>query len=155
MVGYNWITRRKLMKRIVSSAVLFLICLALPELLMAGSLENQGKAWLDAQTEPPAINVDGTWNSEFGDIYLRQETGDRKVSGIGGGYELTGVVSGKRLFLLFSIGGSVDYCAVVSYERDGNLTGTYSNRVSRHQSKTGLCQGPEKSRPMLMSKKHE
>jgi len=120
---------------------------------MAGSLENQGKAWLDAQTEPAAINVSGNWDSEFGNMHFLQVPGSREVSGIGGGYELTGVVSGKRLFLLFSIGGSVDYCATMSYESDSSLIGTYSNRVSRHQSKKGLCQGPEKSRPIYMSKK--
>ncbi|MGD0902059.1 MAG: hypothetical protein ABR924_03865 [Terracidiphilus sp.] len=143
------------MRRTVISAVLFSLCISLPALLIAGSLENQGKAWLDAQTEPPAINVNGTWDSEFGDIHLSQAAGSREVSGIGGGYELTGVVSGKRLYLLFSIGGSVDYCATVSYESDNSLTGTYSNRVSRHQAKSGLCQGPEKSRPLFMSKKKE
>jgi|ERR1039458_1787264 hypothetical protein len=121
--------------------------------LSAGTLDGRGKAWLDAQKDPPEVNVSGDWDSEFGNLHLRQTEGGREVSGIGGEYELTGVVSGKRLFLLFSIGGSVDYCTTVSYESDKSMTGTYSNRVSRHQSKKGLCQGPEKSRPMYMSKK--
>jgi hypothetical protein len=141
------------MKRFVIPAVLFSLCLAFPALITAGTLENQGKAWLNAQKDPPEVNVSGDWDSEFGNLHLRQTEGGREVSGIGGEYELTGVVSGKRLFLLFSIGGSVDYCTTVSYESDKSMTGTYSNRVSRHQSKKGLCQGPEKSRPMYMSKK--
>ena len=141
------------MKRMAIMVALLMICIAFPTPLTAGTLDNQGRAWLDAQKDPPAINVSGDWDSEFGNLHLQQAEGGRDVSGIGGGYELTGVVSGKRLFMLFSIGGSVDYCATVIYERDNSLTGTYSNRVSRHQSRKGLCQGPEKSRPMYMSKK--
>ncbi len=120
--------------------------------LNAGSLENQGRAWLDAQKEPAAINVNGSWKSEeFGSIHLRQDATSRDVNGVAGSYELTGVVSGKHLYLLFTTGSTVEYCAVLTSENDGSMDGSYSNRVSRLKHGRGLCQAS--SRPMYMSKK--
>ncbi|MGP8271307.1 MAG: hypothetical protein ACLQLH_14670 [Terracidiphilus sp.] len=118
----------------------------------AGTLEKQGKDWLDKQTDPAAINVSGTWGSEFGELRLDQAAGSRDVSGSGGGYNLNGVVSGKRLYLIFATNrGTVDYCAVVSSESDGVLSGEYYSRLSRLRMGTGLCQ--EKSRRLLMHKR--
>jgi len=114
---------------------------------------DRGKAWLDAQKDPPAMNVTGGWNSEeWGDLRLIQTQGSRDVSGDASGYELTGVVSGKRLFLLFhNRKGKVDYCATLSTAADNKLSGGYSDRVTRLRFGHGLCQ--EKSRPMQMIKK--
>ena len=72
----------------------------------------------------------------------------REVSGNGGGYDITGVVSGKHLFMLFSEKHTVEYCATVSPTGENTLAGTYSDRKSRLHS--GLCQ--ESSRPMNMKK---
>jgi len=141
------------MMRLSILAILFSICIALPAPLTAGTLENQGKEWLDAQKNPSALNVTGDWDSEFGNLHLSQTNGYRDVSGIGGGYTLTGVVSGKSLFLLFSMGDTVNYCATVHYDSDSGMIGTYSNRVSRLHGKNGLCQGQNKSRPIYMKKK--
>lgn len=120
------------------------------------SYENvgeRGKAWLDAQKDPPAINVNGAWNSEvWGDFRLIQAQGGRNVSGDAPGYELTGVVSGKRLFLLFHSGkGKVEYCATLNSEADNKLSGGYADRVTRLRFGHGLCQ--EKTRPMHMIKR--
>ncbi|HKV80489.1 MAG TPA: serine/threonine-protein kinase [Candidatus Sulfotelmatobacter sp.] len=114
---------------------------------------ERGKAWLDAQKDSPAINVTGAWNSEeWGDLRLIQTQGSRDVSGNASGYELTGVVSGKRLFLLFHNGkGKVDYCATLDTEADNKLSGGYSDRVTRLRFGHGLCQ--QKSRPMHIIKK--
>jgi hypothetical protein len=137
------------MKRLVTTAALLLLCISLPVYLTA-KVEAEGKAWLDAQKDPPAINVNGAWNSdEWGSLFLTQAEGSRDVSGNGGGYDLTGVVSGKSLFMLFSISGTVQYCATLSANGDTILSGAYSNRKSRVHS--GLCQ--EKHRPMNMTKK--
>jgi hypothetical protein len=115
-------------------------------------LEDQGKAWLDAQKDPAAINVSGTWDSEFGDLHLKQAEGSREVAGDGGGYDLSGVVSGKSLYLLFATHhGTVDYCAVADFQSDSVLTGKYYNRLSRLRFGAGLCQ--EKSRPLNMRKR--
>lgn len=114
---------------------------------------DRGKAWLDAQKDPPAMNVTGAWNSEeWGDLSLIQTQGSRDVRGNAPGYELTGVVSGRRLFLLFhNRKGKVDYCATLDTAADNKLSGGYSDRVTRLRFGHGLCQ--EKSRPMQMIKK--
>jgi hypothetical protein len=94
--------------------------------------------------------VNGTWDSEeWGTFHLLQADGSREVGGNGGGYEIVGVVSGKRLFLLFAQSHTVEYCATLSPTGENTLAGTYSDRKSRLHS--GLCQ--EKSRPMNMKKK--
>ena len=140
------------MKKLLSVLLVAGFVLAFSTALYAGSLENQGKAWLDKQKDPVAINVSGVWESEFGELRLDQATGSRDVSGSGGGYNLAGVVSGKRLYLLFATkSGTVDYCAVVSSESDSILSGEYYNRLSRLRMGEGLCQ--EKSRRLLMHKK--
>jgi hypothetical protein len=129
---------------------LLLLCISFPTLLGAAKVEVEGKAWLDSQKDPPAMNVNGAWDSEeWGAFLLTQTEGSREVSGNGGGYHITGVVSGKRLFMLFSTKGTVDYCATLSPNGENRLTGTYSDRKSR--LKSGLCQ--ESSRPMIMTKK--
>jgi hypothetical protein len=138
------------MKQLTFAVTLLLLCISFPTSLAAAKVEAEGKAWLDAQKDPPAMNVNGTWNSDdWGAFHLIQAEGSREVSGNGGGYEITGVVSGKHLFMLFSTRHTVDYCATVSLNGENTLTGTYSNRKSRLHS--GLCQ--ESSRPMNMTKK--
>lgn len=85
----------------------------------------------------------------MGALHLIQTDGSRNVSGNGGGYEIMGVVSGDRLFMLLSTKHTVEYCATLSPNGENGLIGTYSNRKSRVHS--GLCQ--ESSRPMNMTKK--
>ncbi|MGA9977238.1 MAG: hypothetical protein WBQ08_01180 [Candidatus Sulfotelmatobacter sp.] len=138
------------MKHLTFAMTLLLLCAFFPTSLAAAKVEVEGKAWLDAQKDPPAMNVNGAWDSEeWGAFRLVQTEGSRDVSGNGGGYQITGVVSGKRLFLLFSTRHTVDYCATLSSNGENSLTGTYSDRKSRLHS--GLCQ--ESSRPMNMTKK--
>lgn len=139
------------MKRLAIIATLLLLSISFPVSIGAAKVKEEGRAWLEAQKDPPAINVNGTWDSdEWGRLHLIQTEGSREVSGNGGGYEITGVVSGKRLFMIFANNQTVDYCAVLSPsgDGDGSLAGTYSNRKSRLHS--GLCQ--EKTRPMNMAK---
>ena len=138
------------MKRLTVTAILLLLCISFPASLTAGNLEDQGKVWLDAQKDPAAINVNGTWDSdEWGLFHLTQAEGSREVSGSGGGYGITGVVSGKRLFMLFTTKRTVEYCATLDSDSDHSLAGSYASRKSR--LKKGLCQ--EKTRPMYMTKK--
>ena len=90
------------MKWLATTATLLLFCISFPTSLAATKGEVEGKAWLDAQKDPAAINVNGTWDSdEWGTFHLLQSEGSRDVSGNGAGYEITGVVSGKRLFMLW------------------------------------------------------
>jgi hypothetical protein len=138
------------MKQQTFIVTLLLLCISFPTFLAAAKVEVEGKAWLDSQKDPAEINVNGAWDSdEWGSFHLNQSEGSREVSGNGGGYEITGVVSGKRLFLLFFENHTVEYCATLSPNGENSLAGTYSNRKSRLHS--GLCQ--EKSRPMNMKKK--
>ena len=138
------------MKPLTFALALLLLCISIPISLPAAKVEVEGKAWLDAQKDPPEMNVNGAWNSEeWGDFHLVQTEGSREVSGNGGGYQIAGVVSGKRLFMLFYEHHTVDYCATLSPNGENSLAGTYSDRKSRLHS--GLCQ--ESSRPMNMKKK--
>ena len=138
------------MKHITLAMTFLLLCISFPTTLAAAKVEVEGKAWLDSQKDPAEFNVNGPWDSEeWGAFHLTQAEGSRDVGGNGGGYDITGVVSGKHLFLLFSTRHTVEYCATLSPDGANSLTGTYSNRKSRLHS--GLCQ--ESSRPMNMKKK--
>ena len=138
------------MKRLAITATLLLLCISFPASLTATKGEAEGKAWLDAQKGPASINVNGTWDSEeWGTFHLVQTEGSRDVSGNGAGYEITGVVSGKRLFMLFISRRALNYCATMNPNGENSLIGTYSSRRSLLHS--GACQ--EKTRPMNMTKK--
>jgi hypothetical protein len=138
------------MKQLTFAVTLLLLYISFPTSLPAAKVEVEGKAWLDSQKDPAEINVNGVWDSEeWGDFHLSQSEGSREVSGNGGGYHIVGVVSGKRLFMLFSEKHTVEYCATLSPNGENSLAGTYSNRKSRLHS--GLCQ--ESSRPMNMKKR--
>jgi hypothetical protein len=138
------------MKHLTFAVTLLLLCISFPTFLTAAKVEVEGKAWLDSQKDPAAMNVNGEWKSEeWGPLHLTQSEGSREVSGNGDGYKIVGVVSGNRLYLLFAQGHTVEYCATVSPNGENSMTGTYSNRKSRLHS--GLCQ--ESSRPMNMKKK--
>jgi hypothetical protein len=138
------------MKRLMITAILLLLCISFPTSLTAVKGDVEGKAWLDAQKDPAAINVNGTWDSEeWGTFHLVQTEGIREVSGNGAGYEITGVVSGKRLFMLFVSRRALNYCATMSPNGENSLIGTYSSRKTLLHS--GACQ--EKTRPMNMTKK--
>jgi hypothetical protein len=138
------------MKRTAITAALLLLCISIPTSLTATKGEVQGKVWLDAQKDPAAINVNGTWDSEeWGTFHLVQTEGSRDVGGNGAGYEITGVVSGKRLFMLFISRRALNYCATMSPNGENSLIGTYSSRRSLLHS--GACQ--EKTRPMNMTRK--
>lgn len=52
------------MKRLAFTAASLLLCISLPASLTAAKVEVEGKAWLDAQKDPAAINVNGAWDSD-------------------------------------------------------------------------------------------
>jgi hypothetical protein len=86
-----------------------------------------GKTWLDGQTELAAINVNGTWHgSEWGDFILHQTQGSRELKGNCDKWDINGVVSGNRVYLLFSSYGDVTYSAVLTAAGDKVLDGSYS-----------------------------
>jgi hypothetical protein len=140
------------MKKILSITVItFALFLAFPA--VAGKVEGAGRAWLDQHKDAPQMNVTGTWEShEWGKtLTLTQAEGSRDVSGSDTKFELTGAVSGKNLYLLFAHGnGGVGFCATLTSDADGSLTGMYSYRVTRLKLGHGLCQ--EKGYPLRMKR---
>lgn len=112
--------------------------------LNAKDLDTKGKAWLGAHSDAAAVNVNGSWHAkEWGKIVLIQAQGSRDVTGDGDGWDITGVVSGKQVFLLFSHKGKVNYSAELTSQDDNSLRGSYSRDFMSEKTKT---------KPMLMIK---
>lgn len=89
-----------------------------------------GKTWLDSHTEPAAIKVDGTWHgSEWGDIVLHQTEGSGELKGTCDKWDINGLVSGNRVYLLFASYGDVAYSAVLTAAGDKTLDGDYAKGV--------------------------
>jgi len=87
-----------------------------------------GDNWLSDQTEPAGINVSGNWTSDdWGRVRLIQQ--GRNVSGAIGGYDVHGVVSGQRVYLLIAQGEWYYYSAVLELQRPGLLTGRFSRAI--------------------------
>jgi hypothetical protein len=130
------------MKNILSIAfILLALFLAFPA--TAGKVEGAGQKWLDEHKDSPQVNVTGTWESPDWSkkLSLTQAEGSRDVSGTDTKFELAGVVSGKNFYLLFAHGnGGVGFCATLTSDSDGSLTGMYSYRVTRLKLGHGLCQ---------------
>ena len=119
---------------------------------VAGKVEKQGREWLDEHKDAPQINVTGTWESrDWSNLTLTQAEGSRDVTGSDKKFELTGVVSGRSLYLLFAhSNGGVGFCATLTSDSDGSLTGMYSYRVTRLKLGHGLCQS--KGYPLRLKK---
>jgi len=87
-----------------------------------------GDNWLSDQTEPAGINLTGSWISDdWGRATLLQN--GRRVSGSLGGYEVEGVASGQRAYLLIAQGDWYYYSAVLELQRPGLLTGRFSRAI--------------------------
>ncbi len=90
-----------------------------------------GKTWLDSHTEPALINVNGSWRgSEWGDIVLHQTEGSGELKGSCDKWDINGLVSGNRVYLLFASYGDVAYSAVLTAAGDNKiLDGDYAKGV--------------------------
>jgi hypothetical protein len=99
---------------------------------LAAKVDKEGKEWLGKHTDPAAINVNGFWyEAAWGTISLEQAQGSSAVKGSGDGWDITGVVSGKQVFLLFSHKGSIVYSATLTATSDTVLDGGYSRGLLR------------------------
>jgi hypothetical protein len=104
----------------------------------------RGVYWLKSHSEPPAINVSGTWEEKtWKTVVLRQKEGSSSVSGTGDSWNIHGVVSGTKVYLLFTSLGGVAYSAVLTMDGDKTLKGSYASEVMRDESK---------GRPMVLTK---
>lgn len=126
------------------AAALFVVVIAFTVFLNGQKEEKEGKAWLDANTDPPSMNVTGIWEGHgWGKVSLNQREGGRRIIGSGDGWDISGVVSGKEVYLLFCHYGKVAYSAKLTADGDSQLTGVYAKEILSSGSKT---------RPMRLSK---
>lgn len=122
------------MRRLLTRSVLVVI---LSATLYGQKEDTQGKAWLDTCTDAPALNVTGLWkSSSWGIISLNQHQDSRKVVGSGDGWDISGVVSGNSVCLLFSHNSKVAYSAKLTAEGSGQLSGVYAKGLLSSSSKT-------------------
>jgi hypothetical protein len=99
-------------------------------------LSTKGKAWLDAHNEPATINVNGDWQAKsWGKVVLNQAQGSRDLAGRSGDWDISGVVSGKQVFLLFSYQDKVNYSAELTSESETSLNGSYSKGFMSEKTK--------------------
>jgi hypothetical protein len=133
------------MKKSIRSFLLVAFMFLLAGILNAAKVEKEGKAWLGAHTGPATINVNGFWyEPAWGTIVLNQAEGKSELTGRGDNWDITGVVSGNHVYLLFSSKGNIAYSAVLTAVNDTTLDGGYSK---------GLMSNKDKGRTMHMTKR--
>lgn len=112
----------------------FVLGLFFAAALLGQKVETEGKAWLNANTAPAEINVNGVWHAgEWGLITLDQAAGSRDVTGTvktDANFVVLGVVSANKVLLLFTDKGRVWFSAEVSPERSNSLAGHYTDGLS-------------------------
>ena len=109
-------------------------CQTLTHLSAERSSRNieSGHAWISDQIFPAEINVAGSWKSrDWGDALLSQA--GRAVKGQIGDYQVDGVVSGAKAYLLASYGGRYQYSVILEMPSPSLLIG-YSSRSIPYQS---------------------
>jgi hypothetical protein len=102
--------------------------------------QNDIDSWLVSISgnAPPALDISGKWYDAknnfllgWGEGYLKQD--QNHVSGAIGNYNIKGIVSGKKVYLVFIYGGSVYYTARLEM-MDGLLVGNYFEADDKTQS---------------------
>jgi hypothetical protein len=94
----------------------------------------RGHAWISDQTLPAEINVAGSWRSrEWGNVSLSQR--GRAVNGRIDEYQVDGVVSGQKVYLLASHAGWYYYSLVLEMPSADLLIGYYARSIP-YQSST-------------------
>jgi hypothetical protein len=92
-----------------------------------------GHAWISDQILPAEINISGSWKGrEWGDAFFSQT--DRAVNGSLGSYQIQGVVSGSKAYLLASSGGWYQYSVVLEMPAPNLLIGYYSRSIPYRSS---------------------
>ena len=97
----------------------------------------EGKAWLAASAEKPAMNVTGIWEGgDWGLVSLNQRQGDSRIIGTADGWDLSGVVSGKTVLLLFLKKDKVAFSARLTIDGPKQISGGYAKGLLSAASKT-------------------
>ena len=114
--------------------------------LYSKKLNQEGREWLQQNSKPAEININGKWFSEdWGMVVLVQKEGSREISGDGDGWKVDGVVSGKAVLLLFTeSNGDIGYSARLDAEQEDTLKGSYSR---------GIMDGTIGDREMFLTRK--
>jgi hypothetical protein len=122
------------MRRITA---LLVMVFAFSVLLHGQVEEKDGKAWLDAYTAPPQMNVTGIWDGgDWGLVSLNQHQGGRRIIGTADSWDVTGIVSGKNVYLLIWKKDTVAFSAKLTIEGPSQLTGVYAKGLLASTSKT-------------------
>lgn len=113
----------------------FLVLMGVALISCAASLTRDGiDPWLAdiSGDRAPAINVEGKWqdadvdpNTPFGWGRGMFEQTNGRIEGHIGNYNVTGRVSGNKVYLVFLSGGSVYYTARLEMKEKGVLRGNY------------------------------
>jgi len=107
----------------------------------AAKQEDDPWLWLNKISggEAPEIDITGKWRDTqgtgsftWGEGHLRQE--QNKVTGVIGDYKVIGIVSGKKVYLVFLYRDRVYYTACLEMSQD-LLTGNYFNAKDKEQKK--------------------
>ena len=97
--------------------------------------------WLNTISggKPPEIDITGRWRDTqgsglftWGEGYLHQE--QNKIRGVIGDYHISGIVSGKIVYLVFLYSGRVYYTARLEIFQD-SLTGNYYKAKDKEQKR--------------------
>ena len=75
------------------------------------------------------------WGHDWGELVLNQAEGNRALKGQCEKWDVHGVVSGNRVFLLFSSYGDVAYSAVLTAAGDKVLDGSFSKGLKAEDTK--------------------
>jgi hypothetical protein len=107
---------------------------------------KDARAWLSSCSYSAMTNVTGVWISrDWGAVRLEQAANSRDVTGYGDGWDITGVVSGDGVCLLFTPhnSGAVQYSAKLQMTASDQLSGRYAS---------GLLEDGQKGKEMRLSK---
>jgi len=127
-----------------SFTVLFLafsLIFVLSSTSRAAKQEEDPWPWLEKISggESPEIDITGKWRDTqgtgtftWGEGNLRQE--QNKVTGVIGDYNIIGIVSGKKVYLVFLYRGKVYYTARLELSQN-LLTGNYFDAKDKEQKK--------------------
>lgn len=116
------------MKALTSLLLVAVCLLALPACKTAQKYEQNrlaGDQWLSDKTRPASANISGNWYADdWGGGTLTQQ--GRNITGVLGQFDVKGVMSGSKVYLLISEGGWIYYTAVLDRTSAKRLNGFYS-----------------------------
>ncbi len=121
----------------------FVLTLSLIILVSCSSAlkQQQIDQWLNTISEgkPPEMDITGQWRDRQGTGMFTWGQGslwqkEDKVSGVIGDYNVTGIVSGRIVYLVFLHGGTVYYTARLEMSQE-SLSGRYFKAKDQQQRK--------------------